>query len=120
MNVQYLVVEESSPRSLVRRLSNLLQRAPNTFNIVNILGTLVSWVPLAPQQGEWTIYVRFINGPTCEFKMDPDQTVNDLQQRLQQQQLPHHHLRFQGQLLTPGLLKKQINDKAIINGSTLP
>jgi hypothetical protein len=120
MNVQYRAIEESSPRTLVRRLANLLQRAPNTFNIVNISGTTVSWVPLTPQQGEWTIYVRFINGPTCEFKMDPDQTVDDLQQRLQQQQLPHRQLRFQGQLLTPGLLKDQINDKAILNGSTLP
>jgi len=61
-NEQTQYMKDSSPRSMVRRMSNTLQRPPNTFNIVKIVDNTIYWEPLEPQQGEWTIYVRFMNG----------------------------------------------------------
>lgn len=116
--IQYM--KDSSPRSMVRRMSNTLQRPPNTFNIVKIVDNNIYWEPLETQQGEWTIYIRFMNGPTCEYKINPQQTIQDLQQRIQTQSLPHLNLRYQGQLLTEGTIQSILKDKAVINGGILP
>jgi len=119
-NEQTQYMKDSSPRSMVRRMSNTLQRPPNTFNIVKIVDNTIYWEPLEPQQGEWTIYVRFMNGPTCEYKINPEQTIQDLQQYIQHQALPHLNLRYQGQLLKEGTIQSLLNNKAIINGGILP
>ena len=113
-------MKESSPRSIVRRMSNTLQRLPNTFKIVKIDNNNIHWEPIEPQQGTWTIYVRFMNGPTCEYKINPEQTILILQQHIQQQNLPHLNLRYQGALLQNGTIEEHLKNNAIINGGILP
>jgi len=55
-----------------------------------------------------------------EYKINPEQTIQDLQQYIQHQALPHLNLRYQGQLLKEGTIQSLLNNKAIINGGILP